>query len=320
MIVAGLFERTHDAHEAIADLERNGINRNRVTLIAHPDRSEPGAARKILTSLYLATGARILAGGAFGGLLAVSAGTIVLIAGVGFVFGTALTLLMLMIAGIVVGGIAGALTTVGMTGEEAQLYAEGVRRGLTLVAVDTKGDKVRLTGRILRAHRAIDLERTDDIRVAAWQSQAPPRVPADVAALTARPGVHSRVYDFYAAMAGRGGAGTGASRPGPPPLDQSVPPAQSAGELGAHTYPNSPFRAHYDQYYAGIGGVYEDYLPAYRYGYGLGRETAGVGPGWDEIEREMHSGWERIQPGTWERHKEAIRHGWNVARVERRPK
>ena len=61
-------------------------------------------------------------------------------------------------------------------------------------------------------------------------------------------------------------------------------------------------------------GAYEDYVPAYRYGYDLGMDERYRGRMWEGLEEDFRRGWETQRPGTWERFKDAIRYGWNTVR------
>jgi stress response protein YsnF len=61
-------------------------------------------------------------------------------------------------------------------------------------------------------------------------------------------------------------------------------------------------------------GAYEDYVPAYRYGYDLAMDERYRGRMWEGLEEDFRRGWETLRPGTWERFKDAIRYGWNTVR------
>ena len=79
------------------------------------------------------------------------------------------------------------------------------------------------------------------------------------------------------------------------------------------------FRSDFDRQYAGRGARYEDYEPAYRWGF----ENAGAyaGRDWDASEADLRRDWERTNPGSdWERFKNAVRRGWDrfAHKVERR--
>lgn len=71
------------------------------------------------------------------------------------------------------------------------------------------------------------------------------------------------------------------------------------------------FEKDYNSRYAQLGGTYEDYLPAYRYGHGFASDMRYKGRRWEEMEPEIRSRWESEHRGTWEKFKDAVRHGWN---------
>lgn len=74
---------------------------------------------------------------------------------------------------------------------------------------------------------------------------------------------------------------------------------------------DTSYRSHWSRSYAGQGGSYEDYAPAYRYGSSMAA-TAYKGRPWDEVEPELRSSWESSHPSdAWERVKAGVRHGWD---------
>src|SRR5579884_2024340 len=70
------------------------------------------------------------------------------------------------------------------------------------------------------------------------------------------------------------------------------------------------FRQHYASHYQNAGD-YEQYRPAYRYGYQLSQETSGNS--WSAIEQQAHINWDASQ-GPWEQYKEAVKYGWEQGR------
>jgi uncharacterized protein (TIGR02271 family) len=71
------------------------------------------------------------------------------------------------------------------------------------------------------------------------------------------------------------------------------------------------FRSDWNTRYASMGGTYDDYAPAYRYGSTLGADTRYKGRSWDEIESGARSDWQTRYPdSSWENFKAAVRHGW----------
>jgi len=57
---------------------------------------------------------------------------------------------------------------------------------------------------------------------------------------------------------------------------------------------------------------YEDYAPAYRYGYDMASDPRYRGRSFDEVERDLRTDYERQNPNSaWERMKDSIRYGWD---------
>ena len=70
-------------------------------------------------------------------------------------------------------------------------------------------------------------------------------------------------------------------------------------------------RTHFQKNFADSGWDYDSgYSHAYRYGYDL----SGSGRDWSSLEPEVRSNWETKNKGTWERFKDAIRHGFDQGR------
>jgi stress response protein YsnF len=71
------------------------------------------------------------------------------------------------------------------------------------------------------------------------------------------------------------------------------------------------FRSDWNTRYATMGGTYDDYAPAYRYGSTLGTDTRYQGRSWDDIESTARGDWQTRYPdSSWENFKAAVRHGW----------
>jgi hypothetical protein len=59
------------------------------------------------------------------------------------------------------------------------------------------------------------------------------------------------------------------------------------------------------------GSGYDEYEPAYRYGYDLASDKRYSGRQWDDIEADARRDWEGAHPGSaWERFKASVRHAW----------
>jgi len=74
------------------------------------------------------------------------------------------------------------------------------------------------------------------------------------------------------------------------------------------------WRKDWDTNYSSLGGSYDDYAPAYRYGNEMRSSDQYKGRDWSEVESDLKSNWESRNtggPSTWEKFKAAVRHGWD---------
>ncbi len=75
------------------------------------------------------------------------------------------------------------------------------------------------------------------------------------------------------------------------------------------------YRSDWQTNYASLGGTYDDYAPAYRYGNEMRRDARYQGRDWDDVESDLRSDWDTRYgssgSSTWERMKAAVRSGWN---------
>lgn len=84
------------------------------------------------------------------------------------------------------------------------------------------------------------------------------------------------------------------------------------GDSAARDVDTEAWRAHWQSNYAGAGGTWDEYEPAYRYGNSLRSDSRYSGRDWAAIEPEARRDWESQHTGSaWERFKAAVRHGWD---------
>lgn len=156
--ISALYDTYSDAKAAVRELEASGIKDSDISVVSNKENSsyEEEVAKDAGTGAGI--GAAI---GGTGGLLAglgllaipgigpvVAAGWLVA-AAAGAAAGAAV--------GGITGGLVGALTEEGVPEEEAHFYAEGVRRGGTLVTVRVKSDDNTSQVRsILHRHKFVD--------------------------------------------------------------------------------------------------------------------------------------------------------------------
>ncbi|WP_419826679.1 hypothetical protein [Sphingomonas sp.] len=170
--LTGLFDRYDDARRAVQDLEAAGVPHRDVSIVASNGRGEHAAATDPAGDAGAGAGIGAAIGGAGGllaglGLLAIPGLGPVVAAGwlaataVGVVGGAAI--------GGAAGGLVGALTDAGVPADDAHVYAEGVRRGGTLVTAKVDEKLVPTARAILGDQRAVDVgERRDHYRLEGW--------------------------------------------------------------------------------------------------------------------------------------------------------
>ena len=171
--LTGLFDRYEDARRAVQDLEAAGVSHRDVSIVANDGRGEHALATSDAAhDAGKGAGIGAAIGGAGGllaglGLLAVPGLGPVVAAGwlaataVGAIGGAAI--------GGAAGGLVGALTDAGVPEDDAHVYAEGVRRGGSLVTARVDDDLAATARAILSDDRTVDVRaRRDEYRLEGW--------------------------------------------------------------------------------------------------------------------------------------------------------
>lgn len=162
--VAGLFEDYERAATAVQELERGGLHHIEISLVSND------ADTKHAKRLDETDEDPIVAGAAVGAVLggsitALAALTALAVPGIGPVVAAGFVAAAL--GGATVGGLAGALIGAGLSADDAEAYAEGIRRGGTLVVVRTPETHVAQIEGILNQAGAIAVEE----KAAAWREE-----------------------------------------------------------------------------------------------------------------------------------------------------
>jgi uncharacterized protein (TIGR02271 family) len=93
--------------------------------------------------------------------------------------------------------------------------------------------------------------------------------------------------------------------------DVEVEQIDGSNAYGSFDNFNSAFRTHWQSNYANRGYTWEQYEPAYRYGYTLANDQRYQGRDWNAIEADARRTWsQQYQDSPWENFKDAVRHGW----------
>jgi hypothetical protein len=344
--VVGLFDTAAEAQNVVQDLVNSGFERNEISLVANDARGEYAKYREAGATESGAAegaGAGALGGGVLGGVLGLLVGVGALaIPGIGPVLaagplaaalGTAgASTLVGAGIGAAAGGLIGALVGAGIPEEDASFYAEGIRRGGTLVMVKTSDDMAQRAYDVLQRHGAVDVEeRSGTWRQSGWSGFDPNAQPytgatdvddkwersskvgtAGGAAAGAVTGaaIGSVGGPVGTAIGGVAGAVTGAG------VGAAGDIAGESIEESYNRY-DSDFRSHYQSSAANTGYTYDQYAPVYRYGYGLANDPTYRDREWTDIEMDARRRWEERNPGTWEQFKESVRYAWDKARGAR---
>jgi hypothetical protein len=175
--VVRMFDDREHALQAVRALENAGFTQDEVSLMASNtasttststtapvDDSPSGAGTGATIGTILGGGAGLLAG--IGAMAIPGIGPIV---AAGWLVAT----LTGAGAGAAAGGLMGSLVGSGVDESDAHVYAEGVRRGGTLVSVRGSEGRVDEAERILADHPAVDVSsRAADWRAGGWSGQA----------------------------------------------------------------------------------------------------------------------------------------------------
>ena len=194
--VVGLFDDLGEARNAVQELFREGFSRDDVNLIANASADEYGryfdkdgryktsdsyAATAAADSDHSGVGTGASIGAVLGGLGGLLFGMALLpVPGIGPIVaaGPITSALVGAVGGAVAGGIIGALTNTGVPETHAPIYAEGVRRGGTLVIVKTDTNRIDRAKAVLNRYNPVNVEqRASDWRRDGWQSYDPSATP-----------------------------------------------------------------------------------------------------------------------------------------------
>lgn len=163
-VVTHLYDNYDQATSVVRDLEAAGVPASEISVISRraeqKDDETSGAATGAGVGTALGAGVGLLAGL---GIMAIP--------GIGPVVaaGWLATTAAGAVAGMAAGGLIGALTDIGVSEENAHVYAEGVRRGGTLVSVRTASLPRSTIVSIMERHTPIDpAQRGADYRNEGW--------------------------------------------------------------------------------------------------------------------------------------------------------
>lgn len=162
--VSALYDNYDDAAAAVAALEDAGIPASDISLVSNNVDNHYRTGPEKETAVDIAAdgaGAGSLIGGGAGllaGLGVIAIPGIGPVVAAGWLAATAVGAAAGAIAGAIGGGIVGSLTRAGVSEEDAHFYAEGVRRGGSLVSARVADDRAVTAEEILHAHEHVDID------------------------------------------------------------------------------------------------------------------------------------------------------------------
>lgn len=190
-----------------------------------------------------------------------------------------------------------ALIDEGVPASTASAYCEGVRRGGALVAIRVPDEDLPSALDVLKRHHArITAERkayaNEHREAAAPRREGVERASGDVSMPVMdedidddeeeEEEIHAKIVE--------------------PKANDSAPGFEER---------EATYREHFRQM-GPTGGTYEQYSPAYRYGYSLRHRVADKSE-WSAVEPHAKNEWEAHNPNTWERVKMHVRTAWEKA-------
>ena len=161
--LTGLFDQYDDARRAVQDLEATGVPHRDVSIVAN-NAAGTHAPNAVASEAGEDAGKGAGIGATLGGVGGLLAGLGLLaipglgpVVAAGWLASAAVGALGGAAIGGAAGGLVGGLTHAGVPEEDAHVYAEGVRRGGTLVTAKVEDDLVPTAQRILSDDRSVDL-------------------------------------------------------------------------------------------------------------------------------------------------------------------
>jgi hypothetical protein len=223
--ITRLFDSREYAENAVRDLEKAGVHKGQISILA-PAAAE-GEPRTfsdhpIVREHHTEAGRGAGAGATLGGVIGAGAGLLaglgmLVIPGLGplvaagWIVTTVSGLVAGGVAGAVVGGAVGALVEAGVPEEDAHVYAEGMRRGGSLVIVQVDHhDAAKVEEILTREHGVEASRRREDYHREGWTRFDPDAPPAPVTSVAAAQGI-ADVNDVPVAAEDRDPHGYGGS-------------------------------------------------------------------------------------------------------------
>ncbi|MBA1144738.1 general stress protein [Mesorhizobium neociceri] len=176
--ITALFDDYEDASDAVSELEAMGMPISDISIVANnADSRHHNVASPAAEDAATGAGIGAVVGGAGGlatGLGAMAIPGLGPVVAAGWLAAMAAGAVAGAVAGGAAGGIIGGLTDAGVPENDAHVYAEGVRRGGTLVTARVDEDVALQVREILSSSRSVDIgERRSEYEAGGWAAFDP---------------------------------------------------------------------------------------------------------------------------------------------------
>lgn len=174
--VVGLFDDRVEARDAVEELLDEGFTRDDISVMSKDAKTQKTSETNVnyveeegqeqVEDMAKGAGAGAAIGGAGALLLSLAA---LAVPGIGPVLAAGPLAALIAGAGIgaTAGGLISGLTRLGVSEDEAEHYAEGIRRGGTLISVNASNEKADSVVRIMKEHGAVEIDK----RAAQWRDE-----------------------------------------------------------------------------------------------------------------------------------------------------
>jgi len=238
-----------------------------------------------------------------GGVLSMAQGV-----GVGMIVGALVGMGMLFVPGIgitavpwaaavigaVMGGIVTALAYTGVPEETIEFYDESSRRGTVMVTVRIPDHLLDDALQIINSHDSVRIQRhTVPGRQTGWMGFDSRGISGQPVRSQASRDENMRFLTYTAEV------------------------KMNLNEEQRRDFDSyrDEIQKHYWSHYGDTGRPFEDYLPAYEYGYQLANDQRYSDMEWPRLEPRARLYWEEHFQGAWEDFSDAVAYAWNRVRV-----
>jgi hypothetical protein len=333
--VVALYDTREIARKVIEDLVNAGFDRDEISIATRGEKGEDINVEKARDRDDMRVektrdrelgneageGAAVGGGvgavlGGIGGLL-VGLGTIVIPgAGVIVAAGPLVGLLGGAVAGGIAGGLLGGLIGLGIPEEDARVYAEGVRRGGTLVIVRTADEAAENARSIMERHNPVNIERSERRwREMGWEGYHEEAAPMTESELERERQAFAKERYEPEGMRREHHGGAEGMR-----MQQQMGTEERSYQPGrietdadkAWDAYQQDFMNHYQHTYADTGHDFGYYQPAYKYGCQLAQHEQYGSRDWEEIEAEARRRWRDVNGDeSWMIVRDAVRESFD---------